>query len=119
VLGIDRDANVSMRKVIIEPERVGIGESVAISFEITNMDFHPQRVLAHLRIHFVKANGKTSLKVFKMKLLELAPQETAQITKSISFAEMTTRKHYPGTHKLEIVLNGSARPLGAFQLVQD
>ena len=119
VLGFDRDAKVSIHKVRIEPERVVIGESVAIAFEITDTDSHPQRVLAALRIHFVKASGKTSPKVFKLKVLELAPQETAQITKTIAFAEMTTRKHYPGRHKLEIVLNGSARPLRAFQLVQD
>jgi len=119
VLGFDRDANVAVRKVNIEPQRVAIGESVAIFFEITNKDSRKQRVLADLRVHFVKANGKTIPKVFKLRIVELAANETVKIQKSISFADMTTRKHYPGQHKLELVLNGSARSLGSFRVVRD
>lgn len=119
VLGFDHDANVSVNNVRVEPKRVVIGGSVAISFEIISMDSQRQRVLADLRVHFVKANGQTSPKVFKLKVVELAPKETVQIQKSISLADMTTRKHYPGLHKLEVVLNGSAKSLDGFSLVRD
>lgn len=46
------------------------------AFEITNTVSQPQRFLIDLRIHFVKANGKTSPNVFKLKMVELAPRET-------------------------------------------
>lgn len=36
--------------------------------------------------------------------------------KTVFLAEMTTRKHYPGIHHVELVLNGNNRPLGAFEL---
>ncbi len=38
--------------------------------------------------------------------------------KSVSLAEMTTRKHYAGTHKISAVLNGRPEPLGTFELAQ-
>jgi hypothetical protein len=37
--------------------------------------------------------------------------------KTISLSEMTTRKHYAGTHRVDVVLNGCAEPLGVFELV--
>jgi hypothetical protein len=38
------------------------------------------------------------------------------VGKSISLAEMTTRKHYPGTHRVDAILNGRAQALGSFEL---
>ncbi|WP_250126709.1 hypothetical protein [Chroococcidiopsis sp. CCMEE 29] len=31
---------------------------------------------------------------------------------------MTTRKHYAGTHQIEILLNGRTFPLGSFELMR-
>jgi len=118
VLGFDEDPNVSIRDVRIEPKRVVIGGSVEIAFEIVNKDQRKQRALVDLQVHFIKANGKGSPKVFKLKAVELAPQEVIHIQKKISLAQMTTRKHYPGLHNVEVLVNGSAKRLGAFELAQ-
>jgi hypothetical protein len=36
----------------------------------------------------------------------------------VALHEMTTRKHYPGKHVVDLLLNGSVQPLGEFQLVK-
>jgi len=108
---------VSVAKAGIEPKRPIIGDDVTISFEIANTAQRAQNILVDLCIHFVKANGKTSPKVFKLKTLELAPEETKQLKKTISLAEMTTRKHYAGIHRVEVLVNGNVQHLGAFELV--
>lgn len=118
VLGFDEDVNVSIRNVSIEPERIVIGGAVTVAFEVANRDERKQRVLVDLRVHFIKSNRKGSPKVFKLKAVELAPKEVIHMRKTISLADMTTRKHYPGSHKVEVLLNGSARRLGAFDLAQ-
>ena len=118
VLGFDEDANVSIRNVSIEPKRVVIGGSVAITFRIANKNPRKQRVLVDLQVHFIKASGKGSAKVFKLKAVELAPHEVIHMQKTISLANMTTRKHYPGLHKVEVLINGSAKRLGAFELAK-
>ena len=41
------------------------------------------------------------------------------LRKTISLDEMSTRKHYPGKHPVEVVLNGRAETLGSFDLIAD
>lgn len=118
VMGFGEIAKVSLANASITPKRAAIGGSVTIAFDITNTGALQQRVLVDFRIHFVKANGKSSPKVFKLKTVELAPLETASLGKTISLAEMTTRKHYPGTHHIDVVINGSVHGLGKFELTR-
>jgi len=118
VLGYGDAANISINNASITPASAVIGGNVAISFDVTNEDSQHRRILVDFRVHFVKSNGKTSPKVFKLKTVELAPEETVGMKKTISLAEMTTRKHYAGTHKVDILLNGSTRVLGTFDLAR-
>jgi len=118
VLGFGETAQVVVSNAQISPSRAAMGGAVQISFEVTNAQNQPQRVLVDLAVHYVKANGQTRAKVFKLSTLDLAPGQTAKLSKKLSLAEMTTRKHYPGLHRVEILLNGQAQPLGAFELVQ-
>ena len=67
-------------------------------------------------VHFVKANGAASPKVFKLKQLTLQPGERTLLKGSVSFKILTTRKPYPGSHKIELLVNGVAFPLGRIQV---
>jgi 3-methyladenine DNA glycosylase AlkC len=118
VVGFGLAAEVSLHKAKVSPKRVAIGESVALGFEITNAETRPQRVLVDFRIHYVKANGETRPKVFKLKELDLGPGETAKLEKTVSLVQRTTRRHHPGRHRVEVVLNGCVHPLGAFELTR-
>jgi hypothetical protein len=116
-LGFGKTAQVAVSGIQITPGTAVMGEAVTIAFELTNPQSRVQNLLVDLAVHYVKANGKARAKVFKLKTLELAPGQTAQFAKKLSLAEMTTRKHYPGEHKVDVILNGQAQTLGAFELV--
>ncbi len=116
VLGYGSDAAVKIGNVRLTPKRPVTGGSVNVAFEITNAASRHQRVLVDLRVHFVKANGSASPKVFKLSTLDLAPGETAALKKTITLENLTTRKHYPGTHRVEVVINGRTHPLARFEL---
>ena len=75
-----------------------------------------QQLLVDFQVHFVKANGSTSSKVFKLKALQLAGGATVALTKKLSLAEMTTRKHHPGYHRVDALVNGREFALGGFAL---
>ena len=75
--------------------------------------------MADFVVHFVKANGKTSAKTFKLKALALAAGESAALAKTLALVPMTTRKHYPGEHRVQAQLNGRMHDLGAFRLLRD
>ncbi|MCW5576448.1 MAG: DNA alkylation repair protein, partial [Burkholderiales bacterium] len=63
-----------------------------------------------------KVGGRTSPKVFKLKTVELGPKETLAFARTLSLADLTTRRHHPGRHRVEVLLNGRAVPLGEFLL---
>lgn len=117
VLGFGGKAAVELTDVVISPAQPAIGDAVKIAFTVVNRAARSSRLMVDLRIGFVKASGKTSAKVFKLRAVTLAPGESARVGKSISLAQLTTRKHYPGVHLVEAVVNGRALPLGEFDLV--
>jgi 3-methyladenine DNA glycosylase AlkC len=77
-------------------------------FTITLLSNEKKEVPIHLDfiIHYQKSNGTTKPKVFKLKSLKLVPGESVNIQKKISFRPITTRKYYPGTHFIQILING-------------
>ncbi len=118
LLGFGAVARVSLERVRITPRRPAIGSAVTLTFDIAGRAVRPQRLLVDLRVHYVKANGTTGSKVFKLRELDLAPRGVGSFSKRLSLAQLTTRKHYAGTHRVEVLVNGRAYPLGAFQLVE-
>ncbi|MEK7321914.1 MAG: DNA alkylation repair protein [Pseudomonadota bacterium] len=118
ILGFSGTARATIDSVAITPRRARIGDRLAIAFDLTNTGPRRQALLVDFRIHFVKANGKSSAKVFKLKTVELAPRATVRLSKNVSLREMTTRKHYSGRHQVDVVLNGQVQPLGSFELMK-
>jgi hypothetical protein len=57
-------------------------------------------------IDYLKSNGKHNRKVFRMRDVILQSGEKVQLQSSQSFADMTTRKHYPGAHRIHVLING-------------
>jgi 3-methyladenine DNA glycosylase AlkC len=116
LLGFGAKAEVALRGVSIAPQRVRIGGDIRIAFDILNTSKRTQRLLVDLKVHYAKANGKTAAKVFKLRRVELAPRAVASFAKSLSLADLTTRKHHAGRHRVEALLNGRTVALGQFDL---
>ena len=116
-LGFGTSAEVVIGQHSISPQRAKVGGKLEVAFDVTNNTAQPQRVLVDFAVHYVKANGQSRAKVFKLKTLDLAAHETQRVGKQISLTEMTTRKHYPGNHQVDAILNGRAQALGSFELI--
>lgn len=119
VLGFGGAAAVRVTGASVSPGQAAVGGSLQIAFDVANTTAQPQRVLVDFAVHYVKANGQSRAKVFKLKTLDLQPHESVRVGKRISLAEMTTRKHYAGLHRVDAILNGRAEPLGRFMLTKD
>ncbi len=117
-LGVGHAVQLDVCAVRITPTQAAIGGKLRIEADLHNPTQRPQRVLADLQVHYVKASGEASPKVFKLNTLELAPGETVTLGKTLSLAQMTTRTHYPGRHAVALLLNGRVHPIGAFDLIQ-
>ena len=119
VVGYGRGAKVSVDNATISPRRAAIGGEVTLRFAITNAASRRQRVLVDFRVHFVKANGESRPKVFKLKELDLGPGESVELNKAVCLLQRTTRTHHPGRHEVDLVLNGTIHHLGAFELLRE
>lgn len=82
VSGFGSKAEVTVRGKSITPQRPRIGGAVTIAFELVNRLGRKQRVLADLRVHYMKSNGKTAPKVFKLKIIELAAKAALRFEKN-------------------------------------
>ncbi|NLD67899.1 MAG: DNA alkylation repair protein [Limnobacter sp.] len=116
LLGFGGRTTLAIREIAIEPREPRIGERLRIAIELRNDGQWTLRVLADLRIHYVKADGSVQPRVFRLQSLELSPGQRRTLRKTVSLQQMTTRRHYPGTHRIELLLNGDAHALGEFVL---
>jgi 3-methyladenine DNA glycosylase AlkC len=117
ILGYGAAPRVELDDVRFEPRRVTIGGKTRISFSIRAKAKRKQTLAVDLVVHFVKARGQASPKVFKLATLEVG-QEVVTVGKNISLAVHTTRKPNPGRHTVEALINGQRFPLGAFTVVR-
>ena len=115
-LGFGGRAEVAVHNAAVQPAKASVGGAVTVAFELHNPLAHPQDVLVDFCIHYVKASGQTAPKVFKLKTATLAAGARMAFGKRVSLAPMTTRQHHPGTHRVEVLVNGVAHPLGVFEL---
>jgi 3-methyladenine DNA glycosylase AlkC len=117
ILGFLPATGVQVGEIDITPAMASIGDSITFTVELSNEGSATQRLLIELRVHFVKANAHPSPKVFALKELELRPNGSVQLTKKISLAQHTTRTHYPGQHRVEVLVNGRPSATGVFDIV--
>jgi 3-methyladenine DNA glycosylase AlkC len=107
---------VSLTQFHIAPNPLHLGDSLRLNFTLHSTAVFEQNVVIDFVIHFVKANGQTSGKVFKLKTAVLAPNQSLLIEKRHPIRPITTRKYFPGTHRVEIQVNGQIIGECSFQL---
>jgi len=106
VLGYPSELEIKVGKLVVEPREVLMGEELEFTFSVQSMASGVQNLMVDYALYFVRANGKTNKKVFKLSRKRLRPNETISIRKKHSFRPISTRKYYPGKHKIEIQING-------------
>jgi 3-methyladenine DNA glycosylase AlkC len=117
VLGFSEPNAAELTSFDIAPSRPGIGDSLRVAFDLRNAGSRRARFNVDLRVHFAKASGRTSPRMFKVREVELEAGESVTLSKSISLQQRTTRTHYPGDHAVEVVVNGASTPAGSFRIV--
>ena len=95
---------------------VALPGSLEFRAVLRNTSASRTRLAVDYVIHYVKANGGSAPKVFKLAVLELAPGESRTVTGSHAFRQMTTRRHYAGQHVLELQVNGVRHGHLAFEV---
>ena len=108
---------VVIEDVSFVPKRVPIGGKVTVSFVVRSKSREPQDLLVDLAVHFVKARGNSSKKVFKLKRVLLPARGAVELRNTISLEVHTTRTPQPGNHAVDALVNGASFNLGSFDVI--
>lgn len=94
---------------------VPIGGELAFTFAIEAGG--ADRVRLEYGVDYVKANGGRSHKIFQISERSSGACGRRPYTRTHSFADTSTRRHYPGTHSITLIVNGAERGTLEFELL--
>ena len=100
----------------VSPSAVAASGEVKLLCEVRNPGEESLSVLIDWRVFFRKAGTAASAKVFKGGRFELAPGASCQLEKKLSLRDLSTRRHHPGWHEVEVLVNGQPYSIGGFDL---
>jgi 3-methyladenine DNA glycosylase AlkC len=113
IFGYSDPSLINAINLKLDKKALSIGNDLIFSFEIDVTK--KSKVRLEYAVHFVKAKGKSSKKVFQITEKDYEAG-TYSITRKQSFKDQTTRKHHPGTHHISIIVNGVEKARASFEL---
>ena len=116
LFGYDDVDSVDISGFTLEADSVPIGGEISFSFIISVNE--ASKVRLEYGIDYVKSNGKRSRKIFQLSEISFSKKERKSYTRKHSFADLSTRKHYPGTHSITLIVNGTERGTLDFELTK-
>ncbi len=119
LLGYTENPELKRLSLELDSADIQLGDTLSFKVKLHSSSPNPQSVVVDYAVHHMKANGKMSPKVFKLKSLKIAPGETVEITKRHAIKRIATRTYYPGKHALEILINGKTFGRVGFTLQVD
>jgi 3-methyladenine DNA glycosylase AlkC len=97
---------VELVSLELTPASLRIGEKLSIAVTLRSTAAVPQHLVVDYVLHLPGARGTPRSKVFKLRSQTLAARETLRLMKQHSFAPVSVRRIYPGTHRIAIQVNG-------------
>ncbi|QQO07633.1 DNA alkylation repair protein [Breznakiella homolactica] len=114
LFGYGNETPVDVDGFTLGPSSVSLGDDITFSFTVSSKE--AAKVRLEYGIDYVKANGKRNRKIFQISEIPIKENEKRLYEKTHSFADLSTRKHYPGTHSLTLIVNGAERGSLDFEL---
>ncbi|KQU74701.1 DNA alkylation repair protein [Aminobacter sp. DSM 101952] len=116
LIGTTGKPKVDVAAFAVTPASIALGGRIALKTSIVSTAQEPQQLVVDYAVHYVKKAGGTSKKVFKLKEITLPPAGQKELSISQAVRDFTTRKHYPGHHRIELIVNGETVAEGGFEL---
>lgn len=98
------------------PAMLHVGDKLPIRVHLTNPTDGPLSYVVDVVVHYVKAKGRRSPKVFKLGRADLPGGADRVLRTTLSFQPVSTRTLYAGVHRIEVQVNGTVRTGAALTL---
>ena len=119
LLGVDTAAavHVQVRRFVVAPAQLRLGGALMLTAELVIKGKKTLPLVIDYVMHYTKAGGSTSAKVFKWTETNAQPGQPLVLTKHQTIRDFTTRKHHSGSHRIELQINGQRLAETRFELV--
>lgn len=97
---------VEKSSIVVEPKTVNIGGISEIIYSLSIREGQNAKVRIEYSIFFVKGREKISKKTFLISDKVVVGGAFVRGTKKHSWADLTTRRHYTGKHRISLLVNG-------------
>ena len=106
LIGVSSAPAIELNKFKLSKKSYQIGERLEFDITLKSLSSKSQKLVIDYRLLFLKANGKPSPKVFKLKTITLEPRGKLELKKTHSLKKITTMKFYPGKQGIALQING-------------
>jgi 3-methyladenine DNA glycosylase AlkC len=103
---IDDVSLTSFASLSVEPSELPIGGSCELGYELCIREGEAVRIRIEYGIDFVKARGHTSRKNFLLSDKTVPGGARLSGVRTHRWLNLTTRRHYPGDHRIVLMVNG-------------
>lgn len=117
LVGAGHDAEVIVERFDIAPDTISLGDTITLHATLRSTAETGQRLVVDYRVHYARPGGKSAAKVFKWKTFDLASTTTIKLATPKTIRHFSTRRHYPGRHVVELLVNGGVHATAAFDLI--
>ena len=114
LFGYDDTRSIDVTGFALDAKSIPFGGDIVFSFTISSEQ--AVKVRLEYGVDFVRLNGKRNRKIFQISEIQLKENEQKAYLKKHSFAEISTRKYYPGTHAITLIANGEEQGRLEFEL---
>ncbi|MBN1479142.1 DNA alkylation repair protein [candidate division KSB1 bacterium] len=114
LFGFGDPDNLSVENLAFTKTSLSIGQDQYFSFNLNVQEDTECKIRLEYAVFYVKAN-KVSKKIFQISENSYSPG-IYSFKRKQTFEDMSTRKHYPGTHAIAIIVNGEEKARGEFKV---
>ncbi|MFH2048522.1 MAG: DNA alkylation repair protein, partial [bacterium] len=118
LFGFTTNPKIKLKGLNTSHKIIKYGSEIILDFEIQSFSDKSQKLAVDYKFHFVKKNGKTAPKTFKLSEKNIRGNEILKLKIKYLFKDFSTRKHYPGIHKIEIIVNGQSYKEVTFEVIK-
>ena len=108
IFGFSADPKVNVSKLTIAPKKQKRGGVIEFSFTVRSLADKAQKLVIDFAMNYVKANGKHAPKIFKLRNIDLTPNQEMRISRKVTLENTSGRTIYPGRHEIELKINGKS-----------
>ncbi|PKL88677.1 MAG: DNA alkylation repair protein [Ignavibacteriae bacterium HGW-Ignavibacteriae-2] len=115
---VSKKIKIAVDNLTIDKKELKIGDVNSFSYKLTSLEKQKKKIRLEYRVDYVNSSGGTSKKIFKIGEFEMLPSESRDIKKNQHFKDVSIRTHYPGKHKITIIINGIEHGFVLFNLIK-